>query len=286
MMRRHAVVDSAAGLAPFGHLAWGYGSRAELLSRAAEYISDGLRQNQYIAYARDRSHEVLRSELASMPGIGEHLDSGRIEVWPTDDYYVYCPGTDVIDADGALAKYLDAVNQAIAKGYSGFRAVSDVTPVARTPEQRDALARLEYLVDQQMAVLPFSALCAYDIDQLGAAADELMCLHPFVSEGSVMFRIFADPDAETDFALAGEIDASSDELFETALQRVWPLLRSNTVRIGARKLEFIGHQQLCTLEERAREHDRKVVLSTDQPTVARLIEVLGLSHVRANAPAR
>lgn len=282
MMRRHAVVDSAAGLAPFGHLAWGYHSRSELLSRAAEYIADGLRHNQYIAYAADRSREELRTELAAMPGVAEHLDSGRIEAWPTGDYYVYCPGTDVIDAEGAVANYLDAVEQATANGYSGFRAVSDVTTVARTPEQRDALARLEYLVDQQMAVLPFSALCAYDIGQLGTAADELMCLHPFVSSGSVPFRLYADPDAETDFALTGEIDASSNELFDAAVQRIWPLLPGNTVRIGAHKLEFISHRQLCALEERAREHDRKVVLATNQPTITRLIAVLGLTHVRVD----
>ncbi|GBE68298.1 hypothetical protein MFM001_47600 [Mycobacterium sp. MFM001] len=281
-MRRHAVVDSAAGLAPFGHLAWGYRERTELLSRAAEYIADGLRQNQYVAYARDCSRAELHAELAAMPGIGEHLDSGGIEVWPTDDYYVYRPGTDVIDADGALAKYLDAVEQAIAKGYSGFRAVSDVTTVARTPEQRDALARLEYLVDQQMAVQPFSALCAYDVNQLGTAANELMCLHPFVSSGSVTFRLFADPDAEMDFALAGEIDASANELFDTTVQRIWPLVPGNTVRIGAHKLEFIGHRELCALEQRARQHDRKVVLSTTQPTVTRLVEVLGLTHVRVD----
>ncbi|ORW05938.1 MEDS domain-containing protein [Mycobacterium kyorinense] len=282
-MRRHAVVDSAAGLVPFGHLAWGYHSRAELLSRAAEYIADGLRQNQYIAYAADRSRDELRAELAAMPGVGQYLDSGRIEAWPTSDYYVYCPGTDIIDADSAVAKYLDAVKQAIAKGYSGFRAVSDVTPAARTPEQRDALARLEYLVDQQMAVLPFSALCAYDIDQLGGAAGELICLHPFVSNKSAMFRIYADPDAELDFALAGEVDAASDELFDLTLRRVWPLQRGNTVRIGAKKLEFFSHRQLCALEERAREDDRKVVLTTNRPTIIRLIEVLGLTHVRADA---
>ncbi|ORV18480.1 MEDS domain-containing protein [Mycobacterium celatum] len=276
-------MDSAAGLAPFGHLAWGYHSRAELLSRAAEYIADGLRQNQYIAYAADRSHEQLRAELVAMPGIGQHLDSGRIEAWPTRDYYVYCPDTDVIDADGAVAKYLDAVDQATAKGYSVFRAVSDVTPAARTAEQRDALARLEHLVDRQMAELPFSALCAYDVDQLGAAADELICLHPFVSEGSVMFRIYADPDAELDLALAGEIDAASDELFDAALRRLWPLLRGNILRIGAKKLEFLGHKQLYAVEERAREHDRKVVRATNQPTITRLIEVLGLTHVRVDA---
>jgi len=283
MMRRHAVVDSAAGLTPFGHLAWGYRDRAEFLSRAAEYIADGLRLNQYVAYAGEGTREALRSELAEMPGIGDHLDSGRVEATPAQVHYVYLPGTDVIDADEAVAKYLAAVEQAIAKGYTGFRAVSDITPVARTHEQRDALARLEYRLDQQMAVLPFSALCGYDISELGTAAEELICLHPFVSKGSVTFRLYADPGADVDFAVTGEIDAAANKLFDTTLQRIWPLESSHTLRIGAQELKFISHEPMFNLEERAREHDRKVVLSTDQPAIGRLVDVLDLIHVRATA---
>jgi hypothetical protein len=281
MMRRHAVVDSAAGLTPFGHLAWGYRDRAEFLTRAAEYIADGLRLNQYVAYTGAGTREALRSELAEMPGIGEYLDSDGVDATPAEDHYVYLPGTDVIDADAAMAKYLAAVEQAIVKGYTGFRAVSDLTSVARTPQQRDALARLEYRVDQQMAVLPFSALCGYDMSELGAAAEELICLHPFVSKGATTFRLYADPEADVDFAIAGEIDAAANRLFDTTLQRVWPLESSHTLQIGAQELKFISHEPMFNLEERAREQDRKVVLSTNQPAIGRLVDVLDLIHVRA-----
>jgi DcmR-like sensory protein len=281
MMRRHGVLESAAGLTQFEHLAWGYRDRAEFLSRAAEYIADGLRLNQYVAYVGEGTREALRSELAKMPEIGEHLDSGGIEATPADEHYVYLPGADMIDADAAVAKYLAAVDESIVKGYSGFRAVADLTPVARTPEQRDALTRLEYRVDQQMAVLPFSALCGYDMSELGAAAEELICLHPFVSKGSVTFRLYADPEADVDFAITGEIDAAANKLFDTTLQRVWPLESSHTLQIGAQELKFISHEPMFNLEERAREQDRKVVLSTNQPAITRLVDVLDLIHVRA-----
>jgi hypothetical protein len=36
MRRRHAVLDSAAALTPFGHAGWGYRDRGEFFSRAAE----------------------------------------------------------------------------------------------------------------------------------------------------------------------------------------------------------------------------------------------------------
>jgi anti-anti-sigma regulatory factor len=279
-MRPHAVLDSAAGLTPFGHVAWGYQDRSEFLSRAAEYIADGLRQNQYVAYTGEGTREALRSELAEMAGIGEHLDSGCMEATPAEEYHVYLPGTDVIDPDATVARYLATVEQAIAKGYNGFRAVSDISPVARTPEQRDALACLEYRVDQQIAVLPFSTLCGYNISELGTAAGELICLHPFVSRESVTFRLYADPEADVDFAITGEIDAAANKLFDTTLQRVWPLESSHTLRIGAQGLKFISHEPMFNLEERAREQDRKVVLSTNQPAVSRLVDVLDLIHVR------
>lgn len=279
-MRRHGVVDSAAGLDPFGHLGWGYRDRDEFLARAAEYIVDGLRQNHYIAYAGERTREGLRSELAAMPGVGGYLDTGAVAAIPAEEFYIYGPGPSVIDADAAVAKYLAAVEQAIANGYSGFRAVSDVTPVARTPEQRNALTRLEFLVDQQMAVLPFSALCGYDMGALGVVANELVCLHPFVSAGSVPFQLYADPDADSDFALTGELDASAAEVFGAALQRVWPLISRRTVHMGAQELEFIDHQQLHRLDERARAHNCEVVISTNQPTVRRLVDLLELTHVR------
>jgi anti-anti-sigma regulatory factor len=264
-------------------MAWGFRDRAEFLSRAAEFIADGLLQNQYIAYSAEGTREELRSELAQMPGIGAHLDSGHIAPIPADDYYVYLPGTDILDTDAALARYLAVLEWAIANGYTGVRAVADVTPVARTAEQRDALARLEYLIDQRATVLPVAALCAYDMSVLGAAAAELICLHPVVSEGSVKFRLYADPDADVDFALTGEIDASANALFATTLRRVWPLESGHTLRIDAQDLTFIGHQQLVMLEDRAREEDRKIQLWTEQPVINRLVDVLGLIHVRADA---
>lgn len=276
-MRRQGAVDSADGLAPFGHLGWAYRDRGEFLARAAEYIADGLRQNQYIAYAGERSRAELRSELAGdapSPWISRHRRPGG----DTGSGVLHLPARHRCHRyRGGGGKIPE---QAIANGYTGFRAVSDVTPLARTPEQRDTLTHLEFLVDRQMAVHPFSALCAYDLNALGTAAHELVCLHPFVGTGSVLFRLYADPGANLDFALSGELDTSTDKVFDIALQRLWPLMSGRTLRIGADGLEFISHRQLYLLDEGARAHKCKAVLSTSQPAVAQLIELLDLSHAR------
>jgi anti-anti-sigma regulatory factor len=282
-MRAHGYLGSAAGSAPFGHLGWGYRDRAEFLRHAAAYIADGLRHNQRIAYVGEASGKALRAELTVMSRIDERLDWADVEITPATEYYHFRPG-DVIDAEPVVARCVAAAERAIDDGYRGLRTVVDVTPLARTPEQRDALARLEYLVDHEMAARPYAALCGYDAGQLSAAAGELVCLHPFVGKGSVPFQIFADPDTDVHFALTGEIDAASNHLFTTTLQRIWPLMTDHTLRIDASNLEFIGHQQLCMLEESAREQNRKVVLCTDQRIAVRLVDLLHLSNVRVEAP--
>jgi anti-anti-sigma regulatory factor len=283
-MRRHAAIESAAEFAPFAHIGLAYRGRTEFVRRAAEYIATGIRNNQFVVYAAAGNRTTLEAELAAIPGMSGCLESDGVKIMSADDYYAYRPGTDIIDAERAVAQYLKGTQRAIDHGYNGFRAVSDVTPVARTPAQRDALAQVEYLVDQQMALLPFSALCGYDTCRLGSAADELVCLHPFVSKGSVAFRLYAEPDAEVDFALAGEIDAANRDVFATTLQRIWPLVEGHTVRIDAQELGFISHQQLNMLEKRASKHNRKVVLSTNQPILSRIVDLLDLTNVRVEAP--
>ena len=187
-------------------------------------------------------------------------------------------GTDVLDAEEAHPVPDDG-EQALADGYSGFRAVVDVTAVARTPEHCEGLVALEFSVDQQMALLPFSALCAHDTSQLDSAA-ELSCLHPFVGEAAASFHIYAEPEARFDFALTGEIDAATSDLFATTVHRLLPLTADATVQVNAEALQFIGHRQMPLLDELAEEHDRTEVLRTNQHVPARLIEVLHTARVR------
>lgn len=277
MTRPQGVVPSAAGLIPFAHLGWGYTDRAEFLVQAAAYIADGLKRNHFIAYVGEQSRDELQAELAAMPAIRERLD--EIQVTPIEEHYVYLPGSGgVVDAERSVANYVAAARQAIANGYTGFRAVVDAAAVARTPEQRAAMTSLEYVVDQKMAVEPFSALCAYDTRQLGSAAAELTCLHPFTREGASSFRLYAQPG--TTFALTGEIDAAIDALFATTLHRTWALMQDDPVMVDAQDLQFISHRQLVALDHCARADHRTIVLRTNQRVVTRLVGLLGLTHLR------
>lgn len=156
--------------------------------------------------------------------------------------------------------------------------------MARTAAQRDELAALEYLVDRHMAVSPFSALCAYNLTELGDAAGELICLHPYVADDTTAFRLFADIDTEQGCVVSGEIDAASTHVFGTTLSRVWPLTEGREIHVDATGLEFIGQRQLRLVDELAGRHGQQVVLLTDRSVAGRLVEVLRLQHVRVQRP--
>jgi len=277
--RLHGAVDSAAGVVPFGHMGWGFRNRAEFLTRAGEYIADGLRQHQLVAYVGEATTEQLKAELLSMPQLTGLPGRNEIAVFSAADYYPFVPGTDVLDAEEAVRRYLATAEDAVARGYTGFRAVVDVTSVARTIVQREALTRLEFQVDQQMAVLPFSALCAYNVAELGAAAAEVICLHPFVNAAAVGFQVFADPLTAISLVLTGELDASNRSAFAATLERIWPTSKGTTLHIDASGLTFIDHRSLMVLDNVARRHRQTAVLHTGALVPARLIELLDLTAV-------
>ncbi|HEU0192230.1 MAG TPA: MEDS domain-containing protein [Mycobacterium sp.] len=281
MKRSQGVVSSASGLVPFGHLGWGYRSRSEFLARASEYIADGVARNQWVEYVGDGSRDQLWSELATMPGVAGR-DEG-IGVMPVTEFYGVPDGSDVVDPAVAVTARIQAVHDAIAAGYTGFRAVSDATAVARRPGQRQAFAQFEFLIDQQMAVLPVSALCAFDTTQLGQHAAELICLHPFTNEGMSCFRLYAEPGFR--FSIAGYLDVASDELFTTTLQRIWSLETDELAVIDTANLEFISPRQLSVLDRLAAAADCHVALRTDQRVVGRLAALLGATHVAVQPPA-
>jgi hypothetical protein len=205
-------------------------------------------------------------------------------VTPAEDAYEFRSDSNVVDAEATVAELVSATEQALTDGYSGLRTVNDAAAVVRTPEQRDAWTHFEYLIDQKMAVLPLSALCAYDVADLGSTAAALICLHPFAPEESVGFRLFAQPGAN--FALAGEIDAAEDDAFVTALRRVWRLQPPGTVVVEARGLDFATHRQLRELDDLARADRHNVVLRAGHGVLSRLAELVQMTNVQVEEATR
>lgn len=261
----------------YGHIGWQYRDRGEFLCRAAEYLAVGLDLGQRVSYVGDGDPAALQAGLATA-GLGADVD--RVDVKTIPEHFLFRAG--VVDAAGMAERYASAAIAAIAGGYSGLRIVLDVTPVVRTPAQREAQAALEFLGDRRISTLPVAALCGYDVAELGDPAAELLCLHPATGPTSVPFQLYTQPARRNAIALAGNLDAASEALFATTLQRILPLLSHDTLDIDARELEFVGHRQLRLLDRCCAAHHRVAVLRSDQPTVDRLVDLLGFDHVRVD----
>lgn len=283
--RLSAVVASAAELAPHGHLCWGYWDRSQFLARAVEFMADGIENGQLVEYVGSGSIEQLREELFRFDGVEAAPGDGGVIFSSVRDFYRFSGHAGVVDPAASVAARAAAAEKALAAGYKGWRVVVDATAVVRTPQKREAFARYEHLLDRRMSAEPISAMCSYDVGELGRqAVAEMACLHPVTSEGITSFRLHADQDV--DLALAGEIDVSCLTLFATALSRVLPLSSvGGELAIDARGLDFMNHRGLLAVDRHAAANGRRVVLRSNSAVLVNLAGALPLQALRVEQAA-
>jgi anti-anti-sigma regulatory factor len=229
----------------------------------------------------------LRGELDALAG-RTLVDADGVGVSTLEEFYGFGGGNRPVDPQAAVAALIAGTENALDAGYTGFRVVVECTAVVRTREQREGFARTEYVIDHQMSILPASALCAYDVTELGTAAvAELTCLHPYASTGSTLFRVYAQPGAEC--ALAGEIDLSCAELFATTLFRTiaQPVAGCGPeLVIDCTELDFIDHRGVLALAATAHRTGHPLILRiSGHSHVARLVEILDAPGLRVEAAA-
>jgi hypothetical protein len=256
--------------APHGHVCWTFEESQTFQVRAREFLAAGVAAGERVWFVGS-APPAIPAELAR-----------SVEFKPVADAY---GETAVIDAPAQVQAYRQATDEALAEGYTGLRVLADGTSLVRTAEQLEAFTRYEHLVDRYMLTAPFSAACAYDRRVLGGRAiDELACMHP-ASDAEVLFRLCACAPGQGSATLAGEIDDSDRDLFARALERAELEPVDGAFVLGAERLTFVDHRALLHLERYACGRDATVVLRTSLPSVARLIDLFGLTRVRVERAA-
>ena len=81
-----------------------------------------------------------------------------------------------MNPERVAASMMAATEQALADGFGGLAVSGDATEQVRTPVQRDAFARYEFL-DRYMASHPLSALCGYGLELGNDTVTEFAMLH-------------------------------------------------------------------------------------------------------------
>jgi hypothetical protein len=192
-----------------------------------------------------------------------------------DDFYSYVDHDRVVDPQRSVAARVEDIEHALAADFTGLRIVADATAVVARPEQADAFARYEYLLEQAMTTLPAGALCAHDrarVDRGSAAG--LACLHPVTGPDPTPFNLSAGRGA--DFSLAGQLDVASRELMGQTIARIESYLAGPQLVVHGGNLEFIDHRALLDLADLAQRTGADgLVLRTNLSSARRICEVLG-----------
>ncbi len=132
-----------------------------------------------------------------------------------------------------------------------------------------------------MATHPMSAMCGYDLGELGdEAVAQLACMHPRAHQGATPFHLHGHARDGSTAALEGDLDMEARRLWPLALERADLRPTAGRVVIDAAELGFIDHRSLTAVADYAERNATEVVLRTRLSTPARLLELLDLTGVR------
>lgn len=247
MVREHGRIQSGSGLGVDGHACWIFDQQQEFVEAALEYLTDGLRAEQRIAYVGSEPVEEQRELLAPLGDVGRMVDKGTLQLFELSDLYeVGRP----VDPEAQVAAYLGAAAAAVGDGYTGLRVAAQATDLVAEPNTREAHVRWESIADRYAATHPLSAFCGY---RRGALPERLLgdlaAIHPASNAGhpAVPFHLFSDSG---NMVLAGEVDFFSTPDLDRLLGLACEGGESVSLDLG--ELDFIDHRALETLAAHAR----------------------------------
>jgi len=259
------------------HHCWGFDDRAALEFRARPFLRAGLAAGERVWFVTADAVEPVARRWSGAEPFGSALRDGSARVLSVTADYVDGP----VEPSAQVEAFAGALAEALAAGHTGLRVVADATALVRTPAQRQAYGRYEYLVDRFMAGRPVTGVCAFDRRELDTGTfGELACLHPCGDSGGVAFRVHASAPADGALVLSGELDTAGQAPFAVALRRAAPRPVDGEIVVDATGLRFVDHRALRVLEEYARERGATVVLRGPVSSTAGLVTMLGLACVR------
>jgi anti-anti-sigma regulatory factor len=266
-------VESPRGFGLQDHMCWVHSDGRDYRPRLTEFFGEGLQRGLQVAYLGAGNVEELREHLGRFIGLGPLLTREDIRIISFEE--ICQAGEPVVPAE-VIKKYDAATQEALADGYQGLRISADVTGLVRAPEQQDAFARFEFLLERYCSRNPLSALCEYRFD-LGDAVTQFACMHAAVPAGLTPFQVFACDDGAV--GLLGEFDAACQAAFKRALRSIQPVPDESELIVDMSAVRFMDHRALLTLDSYARESQVPVLVRSMPPVVRRVARVLGLAHL-------
>jgi len=163
---------SEAGMNLIGNAPWGshicmfYQSREDLIEVLAPYFAAGLSNNEFcmcVASEPFPAEDVKVQLSRAIPGFYGYLERGQIEIVPHSEWYDI---DGVFDCNRVLNGWLDKLEQAKARGFTGLRLTGNIFWLD-TSRWNDFIG-YEQMIDDRIGEEKIIALCTYSLDKCDA----------------------------------------------------------------------------------------------------------------------
>ncbi|HEX5191007.1 MAG TPA: MEDS domain-containing protein [Streptosporangiaceae bacterium] len=215
VVRERGVRFELLRMRPHDHMGWVFAGASEFAALAAPYLTEGAALGERLMYVAE---DPDPQDLPQLAGV---VDPRSLRIATVADVY---GSRGIVDPPRQLATFLREVADAKAAGYSGLRVVADNTSLVTDDERMKAWIQWEIIADHAAAEHPFTALCAFSKDKVGAGTlSQIATLHPLSSASGPVpqFRLFSDGEA---VHIEGRVDSY-------AVTRLWLALETLPVRV-------------------------------------------------------
>lgn len=267
-MRGAGKLEWPPRVGPSDHGCWGYSSDVERARVVTAWLVDGMARGQRAMYIAEGTSDALIGELTDLPGLDVALAGRSLVVVPAELVYdLDAP----VDPEAQLARYAAVLDEALADGYLGLRAASDMTPLIVDPARRAAHARWEQVGDRYITEHPLASLCLYDTRRV-RDIEPIVFAHPLQGPERAALTLYGA--APTRAVLAGELDALVADAFAELLATI-PVHDDVVDIAGVSVIDGRSAQALHAELTRRRQAGQPLALVGAVPAVRRVWDACG-----------
>jgi PAS domain S-box-containing protein len=149
------------------HFCQFYQTKQDLLDILVPYFKAGLENNEFCMWVTAeplQKKEAQKAMSMAMPDFARYVAKGQIEILPYGSWYLK---DGVFDLQRVLDGWIDKLNQALAKGYTGIRVTGNTAWLERS-SWKD-FTEYEAEINRVVGKYRLLALCTYSLDKCSAS---------------------------------------------------------------------------------------------------------------------
>ena len=184
-------------LSPGDHACCIYSTNAELVDIVSDFVAEGLGLGErcwYVAASNDDGAVVAALQCRGVQVVNE-TRRGAFALIPANEAY---PVQDTFEPERSMRVFSDAIEQALRDGFTGFRAVAEMS-WALKPGGTERLIEYEALLRTLFASARVTGLCLYPrVSTPAEALLGVLATHPLAAtRGPIAVNPFYEPDVQS-----------------------------------------------------------------------------------------